>query len=47
MPKIGAKKTGNLFGISCFGVPFCMYGGYLVLYRLFIKAELEKGSDKA
>lgn len=23
-----AQKTGNLFLSSCFGVPFCMYGGY-------------------
>lgn len=44
--KNGRKKTGNLFLISCFGMPFCMYGGYSVLGRLFIKTELEQGSDK-
>ena len=32
--------------ISCFGMPFYMYGGYSVLGRLFIKTELEQGSDK-
>ena len=28
--KNGRKKTGNLFLISCLGVPICMYGGYSV-----------------
>ena len=26
--KNGRKKTGNLFLISCLGMPFCIYGGY-------------------
>ena len=30
--KNGRKKTGNLFLISCLGMPFCMYGGYLVSF---------------
>jgi len=41
------KKTGNLFMISCFGVLPVMGCGYSVLCRLFIKAELEQGGDKA
>ena len=37
------KKTGNLFLISCLGVPLYS-GGYLVLYPLFYKLVLFKVS---
>jgi len=30
MPKMGAKKTGNLFLISCLGEPFLYSGGYSI-----------------
>ena len=29
--KNGCKKTGNLFLISCFNVPLCIYGCYSIL----------------
>jgi hypothetical protein len=40
--KNGRKKTGNLFLISCLGVPFCMYGGHSVFSWLqFYKLEVK------